>query len=592
MTRTMFRSPRCVGCAMGAFGAIILTTSIGCNPGFNTIDHRVNDLLLDTSEGMGQGAPSPQVESYAGITTSDEVMDDKNPPTWNPSADEFLYVPTAETDAQQVLSRLDNYQEEDEHAELLGLQSSLEWAFIHSREYQFAEEEYVLACLALLIEQHRWVPRFYDTITPAIDADSDDGFYDTAFNLVNEWKVEQKLPYGGEVSARWLASFSKDLHNRVGTEDDPSDLTSEFILGASVPFLRGAGPVAQEALIQAERNVVYAARAFESFRRSFLVRITKEFLGLQVERRRLQHQQESIRLYELNSEREQALFEAGRVELSSAANAENNVLKAKSQLAQLWEQYRLNVDQFKRLIGYPIDKPARISEDAIALAVPTVDMDSAVQLTLANRLDLQTERDRLIDRQRAIRNAENALLPDLNLNLEAGIPSAGSTGWDGLDPDFRGVNYSAGLSFGLPLDREIERLAVRTAQINLERLQRAFILFRDTLVIDVRAAVRDIDANLFSLDLERRNVVIAQLAVDQIEADPDRVGLLETQNAIEQLQQAQDGRDSAFRDVQVSILRYLEQSGQLRVNTDGTLQLLPGMELLPYDDLAIQGPSI
>ena len=103
-----------------------------------------------------------------------------------------------------------------------------------------------------------------------------------------------------------------------------------------------------------------------------------------------------------------------------------------------------------------------------------------------------------------------------------------------------------------PLDREIERLAVRTAQINLERLQRAFILFRDTLVIDVRAAVRDIDANLFSLDLERRNVVIAQLAVDQIEADPDRVGLLETQNAIEQLQQAQDGRDSAFRDVQVS----------------------------------------
>ena len=138
------------------------------------------------------------------------------------------------------------------------------------------------------------------------------------------------------------------------------------------------------------------------------------------------------------------------------------MLKAKSQLAQLWEQYRLNVDQFKRLIGYPIDKPARISEDAIALAVPTVDMDSAVQLTLANRLDLQTERDRLIDRQRAIRNAENALLPDLNLNLEAGIPSAG-TGWDGLDPDFRGVNYSAGLSFGLPLDREIERLAVRTA---------------------------------------------------------------------------------------------------------------------------------
>ena len=48
---------------------------------------------------------------------------------------------------------------------------------------------------------------------------------------------------------------------------------------------------------------------------------------------------------------------------------------------------------------------------------------------------------------------------------------------------------------------------------------------------------------------------------------------------------------SAFRDVQVSILKYLERSGQLRVNPEGTLQLLPGMELLPYDDLAIEGPS-
>ena len=302
----MFRSPRCLVAVLGAFGAIILTTSIGCNPGFNTIDHRVNDLLLDTSEGMGQGAPSPQVESYAGITTSDEVMDDKNPPTWNPSADEFLYVPTAETDAQQVLSRLDNYQEEDEHAELLGLQSSLEWAFIHSREYQFAEEEYVLACLALLIEQHRWVPRFYDTIllrsmpTPMTVSTTPHSISSMNGRSSRSCPTVGKSPPAGWHRSRRIS------HNRVGTEDDPSDLTSEFILGASVPFLRGAGPVAQEALIQAERNVVYAARAFESFRRSFLVRITKEFLGLQVERRRLQHQQESIRLYELNSEREQA----------------------------------------------------------------------------------------------------------------------------------------------------------------------------------------------------------------------------------------------------------------------------------------------
>lgn len=592
MTPTMPRTQRHAAVAATALCCIALIQGLaGCYAGFNTIDHRVNTLLADKSENLGEGAPAPQVNSYEGISISTEDMDDKHPTTWNPSADQLSYVPTAKTDAEEVLTRLNAYQQANDDAPVIGLQDSLEWSFANSQEYQYAEEDYVLSCLALLIEQHRWVPRVFDTFSPTYDAKSDDGFYKTAFKMVNEWGVEQKLPYGGEVSARWVSNFSKDLHRKVSSGENPSDITSQFILGASIPFLRGAGPVAQESLIQSERNVVYAARKFEVFRRAFMVRITTEFLSLQVLRRRLLHQEVSLAYYEQKASRAMALFQAGRTKRLDAANAENDVLSSRSQVAQLWEQYRLAVDQFKRLIGYPIDDPIMISKEALALAVPEVDMNSAVVTSLANRLDLQTERDQLVDLQRSIRNAENNLLPDLNLNLQADAPNKENIGWDGLNPSFRGTNYSAGLSFGIPLDREIERLNVRQAQINLERAQRAFILYRDTVVINVRAAVRDIDAFLFTLDLQRRNVRVAQLAIDQIEVDPDRFDLLQTQNAIEKLQQAQDDRDGAFRDVQVSILKYLERSGQLRVNPSGTLQLLQGMELLPYDDLAIEGPS-
>ena len=564
----------------------------GCYAGFNTIDNRVNNLLEDASGDLGEGAPPPNVDSWSHITANEEVLDEKQPPTFNPEADEMVYVPTADTDAEQVLVRLQSYQEEEEGARVVGLQDSLLFAVKNSREYQFAEEEYILSCLSLLIEQHRWVPRFFDTLSPTIDANPDNGFYETSLDVVNEWGVTQKLPYGGEVSARYLASFSDLLHRKVSQEDDPSVLTSRFVLGASIPFLKGAGPVAQESLIQAERNLVYAARKFEDFRRDFLVKVTTDFLTLQVERRRLTHTKEGIVYYEQLSARQRALYEAGRASFYQTAEAENSELSEKAKLARQWETFRLSVDRFKRLIGLDIETPVIVSEDSLALEVPTVNMQEAVLVSLTNRLDLQTERDRLIDFQRAIRNAENALLPDLNLLLEADVEGRGDNGWEGLNPNFKDIGYSGGLRIGIPLDREIEKLRVRQAQINLERAQRAFILFRDTLVIDVRSAVRDIDANLFALDMQRRNVEIAELGMESIEADPDRVSVLSSLQSIQQLIDAQDRRDAAFRDLQVSILKYLNDSGQLRVLADGALELLPGMKLIPYQDLSTKDSKI
>jgi len=579
-------------CHRGALLLLVMCCLGGCYAGFNTIDNRVNTLLEEASGDLGEGAPAPQVDAWGHITADEEVLDEKHPPTFNPDANDMVYVATAKTDAEEVLVRLQSYQEQEDGALLLGLQEALLFAFHNAREYEYAQEEYVLACLGLLIEQHRWVPRFFDTISSGIDSEPDNGFYETSLSVVNEWGVTQKLPYGGEVSARYLASFSDLLHRRVSQEDDPSTLTSQFVLGASIPFLRGSGPVAQESLIQAERNLVYAARKFEEFRRGFLVKLTTDFLTLQVERRRLRHTQQGIVYYDQLSARQRALYEAGRASFYQTAEAENSALSEKAKLARQWEEFRLSVDRFKRLIGLEIEKPVVINEDALALEVPSVTIDGAVLVSLSNRLDLQTERDRLVDYQRYIRNAENALLPDLNLVLEADVSGRGSSGWEGLNPDFQDIGYSGGLNLGLPLDREIEKLRVRQAQINMERAQRAFILFRDTLVIEVRSAVRDIDANLFALDMQRRNVEIAELGMASIEADPDRVSVLSSLQSIQQLIQAQDRRDAAFRDLQVSILKYLNDSGQLRVHADGTLELLPGMKLVPYEDLETDDPKI
>ena len=75
----------------------------------------------------------------------------------------------------------------------------------------------------------------------------------------------------------------------------------------------------------------------------------------------------------------------------------------------------------------------------------------------------------------------------------------------------------------------------------------------------------------FTLDLQERNVEIAQLGLDSINADPDRVSVLDQTRAISELQGAQDARDSARRDLELAIVDYLLQAGQLRIQQNGSM---------------------
>ena len=126
-----------------------------------------------------------------------------------------------------------------------------------------------------------------------------------------------------------------------------------------------------------------------------------------------------------------------------------------------------------------------------------------------------------------------------NLAGEMRLGSNDTYYYDAVLPSTEDMDAEASLTLGLPLDREAERIAVRSAQIALERARREYRKQRDETAIEVRSAVRDIDANLFSLDIQRRNVQIARLNIESIDADPDSYTVLDQLSAIQSLQQAQ-----------------------------------------------------
>ena len=563
----------------------------GCEAPFARLDRRTTELLAATNLQLGADTIEPRLGWEPGSEPdkySNEFLYAEHPPTTNPPASTLTYQPAGTLtyppagDADDVLRRLDAYAEPPTDAIDLDLNATLVFAVRHSREYRFAEEDYVLEALRLMSERHLWGPRVFNDTEIAIDSFGDDGLFDTSLRLVNDLRVTQRLPYGGTVSAQFLAALTEDLHQRVA-EENPQ--TADLIFAAEVPLLRGAGMVARESLIQAERNVVYAARAFERFRRVFLLDITRDFLDLVAAQQTTRNLETNIELLEQFEVRAVALTEAGRRPPVEAAQAAQDTLSRRDTLNSQRESYRLRLDRLKVRIGMPDEQAVRIVASGPGLPPPRVNLDEAVESAMRYRLDLQNRRDFVDDARRGINVARNALLADLDLSGSVSIPTDDDQDYPGLDFDLGSTTFRAALVLGLPTDRTLERVILRQTQIDLERTIREYSRFRDTVAVNVRNAVRSIDTALFSRDLQQESLRVAEVRLASIEAAPDRVDSLQRSDTANGLLQAQERYVNARQDLQLAILDYLLQSGQLRIDPDGTTRPLKGMELRQDDPI-------
>src|SRR5262245_52062655 len=136
--------------------------TMGCESGFKKIDRRVDALIKQSSQSLGSDAyPPPAGEIVTKVPEAPDAVQpaDEHPKTVNPPASDLPFTPVQE--ANDVLARLNSYNEVQGTPLELDFNKSIGYATVGSREYMFAEEDYVLAGLRLLIERHRWGPRFF-----------------------------------------------------------------------------------------------------------------------------------------------------------------------------------------------------------------------------------------------------------------------------------------------------------------------------------------------------------------------------------------------------------------------------------------------
>jgi len=254
----------------------------------------------------------------------------------------------------------------------------------------------------------------------------------------------------------------------------------------------------------------------------------------------------------------EALFQVGRTRELDVLRARRSELNSTNSLLAARESYQLALERFAIFLGLDPSDPIEVEADSPAFVPVSYDVESAIEVALANRLDLLNRRGRLEDAQRGLRLARDDLLPDLTLDasFDLGALETSSFGDQDLDQD----SFSVGLTLELPVDRVNE--ALRAERISLVRERRGLEEFVDDLVVGIRSAFRELERRVLSLEIQRqqiagqeKNVKIAQLRYERGEL-PNR-DVVEAQQALLDARNALISEQVGYEIARLQLLRDL-----------------------------------
>lgn len=469
--------------------------------------------------------------------------------------------------------------ESDEPVKLTLLQA-LDVAAENSRDFQRQKEQLYLAALSLTQARRDFQFVFAGGGGAAIDGVDDDV---ADVSLSDDLSTSADTPSGGRVVAGFVQTFLRSVIN-----GDGFDGSSILNLTLTQPLMRGATQrIRQEPLRQAERDVVYAVRAFERFRVNFAQRVVTDYWNLAAQIRNLASVEANLRSLTTSRERIEELFNAGRSTVTDFGRAQQSEYGADARRVTATNQLQASLDRFKLTLGLPVTAAVDVDPTELDTLVERgvtpieLDQDTAIGIALQRRYDYQTVVDEVADAGRRIYVAEDALRSFLDFNAALSVP--GETG-SSLNLDWSRVNWSAGFDLDLALDRFSERNAYRSTLISFEVAVRAREQFEDQIATDVRASLRDIGTAIDSYNIQK---VAVDLARQRVEATTDLYDAGRIQ-AFEKLD-AQDDLLSAQLDLTAATVAYAVARLQLMNDLEGVALEPRGLRFdpkLPIPDSA------
>ena len=441
----------------------------------------------------------------------------------------------------------------------LNLVDCLEISAENSRDYQSRKEQLYSSALALTLEQWNYGILF-DFGADASRSGSEGS--DQQNDSVDFGLGMNKLLGSG---ANVVASVGRSLFRVVNDGDGWTSLR-EASFSITQPLLGGsAREVIREPLTQAERDLVYQVRSFERYRSTFALDVAARYFQLIETMDTVGNEEANFEGLILLSLRNHALAEAGQLSDIEADEARQDELESENRLLNLRESLDRQLDDFKLYLGLPVEIElglVRSSMDESQQAEQSLldlDEEHAFAIAIDNRLDYLNTADAVLDAERKVRVAEEALKLGLDLDVSAVNTGANPTSW------------SAGFSFDLPIDRIPERNAYRNSLIALEVARRAQQEMSDTLRADLRNEMRQLGNTRISYQIQLNAVELARQRVESTELSLS-AGRSDTRAALDarrSLVSAQNSATSALVDHLLARLSLYNQLELLRIGPQG-----------------------
>jgi outer membrane protein TolC len=467
--------------------------------------------------------------------------------------------------------------------QIFTLTDSLRYAMGHRREFITAREDLYLVSLRLLLERHLWTPQFAAELRTVYGNFGEATDFDQAMRFVADLGVSQRLPFGGEFTAGAIGTLIRDVKKSITAAEG-----SDIVLGLNVPLLRGAGHVAREVLIQLERDLTYAVRDYERFRRRQLVDVASAYFDLLRSKQAVLDAESSVERARVDYERAAAVETSGAIGEDvtplDTRRAQQRLLSEINRAEQNREQFRFETDQFKLLIGMPVDEPIGMDdlesisdiERQIAegryplLQMPPAasNVERAVQFAVERRYDVLNTKDQIDDAKRAVANAKNAMLPNLDwistlsFDTDPNHYNMGAHEWER-------ANWRSEMILAMD-DRMTERTQYRSARVELRRRERDHTERVERVRVEVRRAVNQIRLQERLVAIQSENLEVAQLRSEfaQIQYEDGKIGNRDVVEAETELASALDDLNAAKTARWSALLEFRAATETLQIDAE------------------------
>jgi outer membrane protein TolC len=376
---------------------------------------------------------------------------------------------------------------------------------------------------------------------------------------------------GARVSVDYTHSFLRYL-----TNEPRNNGVNTLSAGLSQPLLRGLGPlVALEGLRQSERSMVYSVREFQRYQQGFVIGAAERYYGLLNSRDQLRNAFNDFKRREQNLEMDMLYRDTGNKSDWDVDQSRQEFLRARIRYTDAQAQYLKGLDEFKDFLGLPLDLD--LGPDPVELALiserglvqPDMTLDEALELALENRLDYKTVEDELHDAERKVKIAMNNFLPKLDITYN--FSSSRREPQEEFSLDLRNNTNVWGLSLDLPLDWTPRRNQYRNAVIALERAKRNVEARRNSVILEVRNAWRQLERLSQNYQIQIESVRLAERRVDR-NVTLQRMNRATTQQVVDaqnDLLNSQIALTNALVDYTIQRLRFWNSIERLSIDSGG-----------------------